>query len=101
LPPFLVIVPNEEKIVQPSDAAPGDASAKRDESGENRRLQQTLVWIGVGMSVAGLGAAVAYSVARAIVGARRPDDPTSQRVQQLIDEANSLLKALDDQRHNS
>ncbi len=64
---------------------------------EERRdanLTRTLVWIGV----AGLSAALAFTVVRALVS-RRPADPTSQRIQQLIDEANQLLKTLDDQRH--
>jgi hypothetical protein len=89
--------------LQPSDPAPAEAtSTNRSEDGENRRLARTLMWLGVGVSVAGLGAAVAYSVVRAVIGARRlPDDPTSQRIQQLIDEANSLLKTLDDQRHSA
>lgn len=88
--------------MQPSDAAPGQALPDGASGGENRRLKQTLVWVGVGVSVAGLGAAVAYSVVRALLGARRmPDDPTSQRIQQLIDEANSLLKTLDDQRNSA
>jgi hypothetical protein len=57
--------------------------------------------VGVGLSVAGLGAAVAFALARSVLGARRlADDPTSQRIQQLIDEANSLLKTLDEQRGN-
>jgi hypothetical protein len=73
------------------------------EHGEDgRRLKQTLVWLGVGASVLGLGAAVTFSVVRALLGARRlPDDPTSQRIQQLIDEANSLLKTLDNQRSSA
>lgn len=88
--------------MQPSDAAPGQALPEDQRDGENRRLKQTLVWAGVGLSVAGLGAAVAFSVVRALLGARRlPDDPTSQRIQQLIDEANSLLKTLDDQRNSA
>jgi hypothetical protein len=57
-------------------------------------LTRTLVWIGV----AGLSAALAFTVVRALVS-RQPADPTSQRIQQLIDEANQLLKTLDDQRH--
>lgn len=57
-------------------------------------LTRTLVWIGV----AGLSAALAFTVVRALVS-RQPTDPTSQRIQQLIDEANQLLKTLDDQRH--
>ncbi|HET6896512.1 MAG TPA: hypothetical protein VFH72_14105 [Candidatus Baltobacteraceae bacterium] len=57
-------------------------------------LTRTLVWIGV----AGLSAALAFTVVRALIS-RQPADPTSQRIQQLIDEANQLLKTLDDQRH--
>jgi hypothetical protein len=57
-------------------------------------LTRTLVWIGV----AGLSAALAFTVVRALIS-RQPADPTSQRIQQLIDEANHLLKTLDDQRH--
>ncbi|HKU82166.1 MAG TPA: hypothetical protein VJP76_08360 [Candidatus Tumulicola sp.] len=88
--------------MQPSDAAPGQALPEDARRADARRFKQTLVWVGVGVSVAGLGAAVAYSVVRALLGARRlPDDPTSQRIQQLIDEANSLLKTLDDQRNSA
>jgi len=56
-------------------------------------LGRTLLWIGV----AGLGVAVAYTVARALLN-RRPSDPTTQRIQTLIDEANQLLRTLDEQR---
>lgn len=58
-------------------------------------VTRTLVWIGV----AGLSAALAFTVVRALLS-RQPPDPTSQRIQQLIDEANQLLKTLDDQRHS-
>lgn len=61
---------------------------------KDANITRTLVWIGV----AGLSAALAFTVVRSIVG-RKPADPTSQRIQQLIDEANQLLKTLDDQRH--
>lgn len=57
-------------------------------------ITRALVWIGV----AGLSAALAFTVVRAML-TRQPPDPTSQRIQQLIDEANQLLKTLDDQRH--
>jgi membrane protein implicated in regulation of membrane protease activity len=58
-------------------------------------LTRTLVWVGV----AGLSAALAFAVVRALL-TRQPPDPTSQRIQQLIDEANQLLKTLDDQRNS-
>ncbi|HEY5258755.1 MAG TPA: hypothetical protein VIJ12_10315 [Candidatus Baltobacteraceae bacterium] len=57
-------------------------------------MTKTLVWIGV----AGISAAVAFTVVRAVI-ARRPKDETSDRIQQLIDEANQLLKTLDNQKH--
>lgn len=59
-------------------------------------VTKALLWIGI----AGLGAALAYTVARTLVS-RRPADPTSLRIQDLIDEANQLLKTLDEQRHSA
>ncbi len=56
-------------------------------------VTRTLIWVGV----AGLSAALAFALIRAAIS-RRPADPTSRRIQQLIDEANQLLKTLDDQR---
>jgi hypothetical protein len=67
---------------------------------EGRRLAPTLFWIGLGLGIAALGATVAY-VSLRIAGAQRREDPTTQRIQELIDEANSLLKALDEQRHSA
>jgi hypothetical protein len=64
------------------------SQGKRDGS-----MTRTLVWVGV----AGLSAALAFALIRAAIS-RRPADPTSRRIQQLIDEANQLLKTLDDQR---
>ncbi len=70
-----------------------------DFAGGDDVIARTLMWIGVG----GLAAAVAYAVVRAIVSRTRSRaaDPTSRRIQQLIDEANLLLKTLDDQRHSA
>ena len=63
---------------------------------EDNRLTRTLIWIGV----AGLGAALAFTVARVLM-TRSSTDPTEQRIQQLIDEANQLLKTLDEQRSSA
>jgi hypothetical protein len=62
--------------------------------------RRVLFWIGFGVGVAALGATLAYVSLRLASGGRR-EDPTTQRIQQLIDEANSLLKALDDQRNSA
>ena len=56
---------------------------------------RTLLWIGA----VGLVAGLAIGVTVALVRQRRPEpDETSRRIQQLIDEANQLLKTLDEQR---
>jgi hypothetical protein len=75
-----------------------DQQANFDHAEERRNgnLTRTLMWIGV----AGLGAALTFTVVRVLAN-RRPPDPTSERIQQLIDEANHLLKALDEQRNTA
>lgn len=59
-----------------------------------------LFWIGLGIGVAAIGATLAYVGVR-MATAERGNDPTTQRIQELIDEANSLLKALDEQRRSA
>jgi hypothetical protein len=54
-------------------------------------LRRSLVWAGV----VGVSAAAAFLIVRAVM-ARRPVDPTTERIQSLIDEANRLLRTLDD-----
>ncbi|HUN28567.1 MAG TPA: hypothetical protein VMV65_02070 [Alphaproteobacteria bacterium] len=68
----------------------------RSEERGQQNLTRTLMWIGV----AGLGAALCFTVVRVLLS-RRPVDPTSERIQQLIDEANHLLKTLDEQRSSA
>jgi hypothetical protein len=60
------------------------------------RLLQALIWIGI----AGLSAGLALVLVRALVR-RTPVDPTTERIQRLIDEANQLLRTLDEQRQNA
>jgi hypothetical protein len=69
---------------------------ERSQEPNQANLTRTLMWIGV----AGLGAALAFTVVRVMMS-RRPADPTSERIQQLIDEANHLLKTLDEQRNSA
>jgi len=54
---------------------------------------RTLLFIGLAAASAGL----AYAVVRATLS-RPPSDPTTERIQQLIDEANRLLKQLDEKK---
>ena len=86
----------ESKLTQ-AQATNGVSSAERAHESPvegSASLTKTLVWVGV----AGLSAALAFTVVRALLNNRKPGDPTSQRIQQLIDEANQLLRTLDDQR---
>jgi alkylation response protein AidB-like acyl-CoA dehydrogenase len=81
-------------------ASGSDHSNRRDE--EREQFTRVALWIGIGIGAAALGAAIGYAIFRTIAGARRQsDDPTSQRIAQLIEEANGLLKALEEQRDSA
>jgi hypothetical protein len=67
---------------------------------DERRFARMLFWVGLGVGIAALGATLAY-VSFRLASADRREDPTTQRIQELIDEANSLLKALDEQRNSA
>jgi hypothetical protein len=54
---------------------------------------RTLVFVAIAAASAGL----AYAIVRSTLQ-RPPADPTTERIQSLIDEANRLLRALDDQK---
>jgi len=56
-------------------------------------LKRMLLFVGIAAASAGL----AFAIVRATL-LRRPADPTTERIQQLIDEANRLLKQLDDKK---
>jgi len=71
-------------------------NARSDGSDSHGHLTRTLVWVGI----AGLSAALAFTVLRAVLN-RQPVDPTSRRIQQLIDEANQLLRTLDEQKNTA
>ncbi len=59
---------------------------------------RTLLWVGA----AGLAVGLAVLAVRTVMTQRRPQpDETSRRIQQLIDEANQLLKTLDEQRNSA
>jgi type VI protein secretion system component VasF len=72
----------------------------RTDDHEERTLARTLFWIGFGVGVVALAVGITFTTLRLASRGRR-EDPTTQRIQELIDEANSLLKALDEQRHSA
>lgn len=60
-------------------------------------LARTLVWLGV----AGASAALTLVVLRVwLRRAGQPSDETAGRIQELIDEANRLIKALDEKKQS-
>jgi len=71
-----------------SDSTPTDAARK------NANLQRALLWAGV----AGASAALTFFVLRATLR-RTPVDETSERIQSLIDDANRLLRTLDENKN--
>ena len=75
--------------VTPPGGAP--TPAQRDKA-----LTRALIFVGI----AAASAAVAFAIVRATL-VRPPADPTTERIQQLIDEANRLLAQLDDKKSDS
>jgi hypothetical protein len=57
-------------------------------------MRRALVLIGI----AAASAALAYVIVRTSLRTPPPADPTTERIQQLIDEANRLLRQLDEKK---
>ena len=55
---------------------------------------RTLAWLGI----AGASAALTFFVLRATMRRNAPPDETTERIQALIDEANRLIKTLDEKK---
>ena len=58
-------------------------------------LGRTLVWLGI----AGASAALTFFVVRASLRRTPAGDETTERIQDLIDEANRLIKTLDEKKN--
>lgn len=69
--------------------------ASKEAANGSATLRRAVLWL----SVAGASAAVTFFAVRAMMR-RAPVDPTSERIQALIDEANRLLRTLDDKKHD-
>lgn len=72
-----------------STADNGTASRRR-----SLPLGRTFVWLGI----AGASAALTFLVLRATLRGQPPTDETTERIQALIDEANQLIKTLDEKK---
>ena len=62
---------------------------------------RTLMWVGIGLGIAGLSAAVGVVALRVALRRDLPaPDETAERIQALIDEANRLIKTLDEKKQS-
>lgn len=76
-------------------AAPAaEGATAAEQAGTGFPVRRTLVWLGI----AGASAALTFFVLRASMRRPVPSDETTERVQALIDEANRLIKALDEKK---
>jgi len=70
--------------------AEGFSDTKR----RSRPLARTFVWLGI----ASASAALTFFVLRATLSRPQPGDETTERIQALIDEANQLIRTLDEKK---
>ena len=77
----------------PTEHAKGNGVPPESKAARDATVRRTLFWLGV----AGVSAALTYVVIRSALR-RPPADPTTQRIEALIDEANRLLRALEEQK---
>jgi hypothetical protein len=72
--------------------------AKQENGVQPERSNGSTVWRTlVFVCIAAASAGLAYAIVRSTLE-RPPADPTTERIQSLIDEANRLLRALDDKK---
>ncbi len=76
-------------------AAPSENGSTPEPGPSNATLTRTLVWVGI----ASASAALTFFLVRSSMR-RAPADETSERIQTLIDEANRLLRTLDEKKAN-
>jgi hypothetical protein len=74
-------------------ASGGGAQAEAPVKRSTPSLRRTLLFVGIAAASAG----IAFAIVRSTL-ARPPQDPTTERIQSLIDEANKLLKQLDEKK---
>ena len=75
--------------------APSTDSTSAQPAGRGFPIGRTLAWLGI----AGASAALTFFVLRATVMSRQaPSDETTDRIQALIEEANRLIKTLDEKK---
>ncbi len=78
-------------------AVPSAANASEPNS-RRSPVGRTLMWVGIGLSIAGVSVAAGIVAVRLALRREAPSDETADRIQALIDEANHLIKTLDEKK---
>jgi hypothetical protein len=76
-------------------------SAETTASEPNRRgspVGRTLMWVGISLGIASVSVAIGMVAVRIALRREVPSDETTDRIQALIDEANRLIKTLDEKK---
>ncbi len=82
-----------------STTAPNAANAS-EPTRRRSRVGPTLMWVGIGLSIASVSVAVGIVALRVALRREAPSDETADRIQALIDEANHLIKTLDEKKQS-
>jgi hypothetical protein len=83
-----------DSTIAPSAANASEPSHRRSPVG------RTLMWVGVGLGIASVSVAVGIIAVRVALRREAPSDETADRIQALIDEANNLIKTLDEKKQS-
>ncbi|HWT04332.1 MAG TPA: hypothetical protein VN224_01115 [Xanthomonadales bacterium] len=82
-----------------STTVPSAANASEPNS-RRSPVGRTLMWVGIGLGIAGVSVAVGLVALRVALQREAPSDETADRIQALIDEANHLIKTLDEKKQS-
>jgi hypothetical protein len=91
----MTLVPNRRDVTDQTTAPSTDGDAAPQKP-RHFPLGRTLVWLGI----AGASAALTFVLLRASMQHPEPSDETTERIQALIDEANRLIKTLDEKKQS-
>jgi hypothetical protein len=68
------------------------------EKRRGKAVGRTLMWLGIAGGAVALTASLTFVLVRAAMRGSQPSDETTERIQGLIDEANRLIKTLDEKK---
>ena len=83
-----------------STTAPSATNASQSNS-RRSPVGRTLMWVGLGLGIASVSVAVGIVAVRVALRREAPSDETADRIQALIDEANQLIRTLDEKKQST